>query len=84
MATKRQRGVEEARSQLPQLLEQAAAGTATIITRHGKPVAALVPLDSYGAAGRQQSVLPLAGTGRGLWGKASSLSIRKLRDEWSR
>jgi len=29
-------------------------------------------------------VLPLTGTGRGLWGKASSLSIRKLRDEWSR
>ena len=84
MATKRQRGVEEARSQLPQLLEQAAAGAATIITRHGKPVAALVPLDTYGAAGRQQSVLPLTGTGRGLWGKASSLSIRKLRDEWSR
>jgi prevent-host-death family protein len=84
MATKSHRGVEEARSQLPQLLEQAAAGEATIITRHGKPVAALVPLDTYGAAGRQQSILPLAGSGSGLWGKASATTLRKLRDEWNR
>ena len=84
MTSKKQRGVEEARSQLPQLLDQAAAGAATIITRHGKPIAALVPLDTYGAGGRQQSALPLAGSGRGLWGTTSASKIRKLRDEWSR
>lgn len=84
MTTRKPLGVEEARRQLPHIIEQAAAGTATIITRHGKAVAALVPLDTYGAAGRQRSILPLVGTGRGLWGKTSSATIRKLRDEWSR
>ena len=84
MAKKSQRGVEEARSQLPRLLEQAAAGKATVITRHGKPIAELRPLDTYGGAGRQQSILPLAGTGRGLWGAVSTATVRRLRKEWSR
>lgn len=77
-------GVEQARSQLPGLLEQAAGGKATVITRHGRPIAALVPLETYGAGGRQQSILPLAGSGGGLWGKRSMATVRKLRDEWSR
>ena len=84
MARKSHRGVEEARSQLPRLLEQAAAGKATVITRHGKPVAEIGPLDAYGGAGRQQSILPLAGTGRGLWGALSATAVRRLRKEWSR
>ena len=50
----------------------------------GRPVAALVPLDDYVATGRQQSVLPLAGSGRGLWGRDSTRTLRKLRDEWTR
>ena len=83
MSPRNRLGVEDARSQLPQLLSQAAAGKPTVITRHGKPVAALVPLDTYGGAGRQQSLLALAGTGRGLWG-SSARTIRKLRTEWSR
>jgi prevent-host-death family protein len=77
-------GVEEARSKLPHLLDQAASGSATVITRHGRPVAALVPLESYGAGIRQHSIVPLAGTGRGLWGKRSTTKITALRDEWTR
>jgi prevent-host-death family protein len=84
MATRKHRGVEEARSHLPQLLEQAAAGNATVITRHGRPIAAIMPLDTYGGAGRQQSILPLAGSGRGLWGPRSTATLRKLRREWTR
>lgn len=84
MATKTHRGVEEARSQLPHLLEHAAAGRPTVITRHGRPIAALVPLDTYGASGRQQSILPLAGTGSGLWGSSSATTLQKLRKEWTR
>lgn len=84
METRKHRGVEEARSQLPQLLDQAAAGEATVITRHGKPVAAIVPLDTYGGAGRQQSILPMADTGRGLWGPESATTLRALRKEWTR
>jgi prevent-host-death family protein len=78
------KGAEEARNQLPDLLEAAEKGESTIITRHGRPVAALVPIDSYGAAVRQEPLTPVAGSGRGLWGKDSIRTIRKLRDEWSR
>jgi prevent-host-death family protein len=78
------KGAEEARNQLPDLLEAAEKGRATIITRHGRPVAALVPIEAYGAAVRQQPLMPVAGSGRGLWGKESARTLRKLRDEWSR
>jgi prevent-host-death family protein len=47
------KGAEEARNQLPDLLEAAEKGRSTIITRHGRPVAALVPIEAYGAAIRQ-------------------------------
>jgi prevent-host-death family protein len=78
------KGAEEARNQLPDLLEAAENGRSTIITRHGRPVAALVPIVMYGATVRQQPLMPVEGTGRGLWGKDSTGTIRRLRDEWSR
>jgi prevent-host-death family protein len=78
------KGAEEARNQLPDLLEAAEKGRSTIITRHGRPVAALVPIEAYGAAIRQQSLIPVAGSGRGLWEKNSTGALRKLRDEWTR
>lgn len=84
MSAIRRRGAEEARSQLPDLLEAAEKGQSTIITRHGRPVAALMPIGTYGAALRQQPLIPLAGSGRGLWGRNSARTLRKLRDEWSR
>ena len=74
------KGAEEARNQLPDLLDAAANGCSTIITRHGRPVAALVPIEAYGAAIRQQPLMPIEGSGRGLWGKSSTQTIRKLRD----
>jgi prevent-host-death family protein len=82
MKTIRRKGAEEARNQLPDLLAAAEKGRSTIITRHGKPVAALVPVDANEAV-QQQTLLPLAGSGRGLWGE-SSKTLRKLRDEWTR
>ncbi len=83
METQR-KGAEEARNQLPDLLDAAEHGEATIITRHGRPVAALVPIKTYDASLPQQSILPLRGSGRGLWGKDSRHTVRKLRDEWER
>jgi prevent-host-death family protein len=83
MSTNARKGVEEARKQLPKLIEAAAAGHATVITRHGRAVAALVPLDDY-APPPQQSLLSIAATGRGLWGRSSGRTIAGLRDEWSR
>ncbi|WP_084306079.1 type II toxin-antitoxin system Phd/YefM family antitoxin [Bradyrhizobium sp. ARR65] len=78
------KGAEEARNQLPDLLEAAEKGRSTIITRHGRPVAALVPIEAYGASIRQQPLMPVAGSGRGLWGRNSTRPLQKLRDEWSR
>ena len=56
----------------------------TVITKHGRPVAALVPIEASETAVRQEPLTPLAGSGRGLWGKGSARTIRKLRGEWSR
>jgi prevent-host-death family protein len=78
------KGSEEARNELPTLLEEAQSGRATIITRRGRPVAALVPLSQYQKGHQQQSLLNLEGAARGLWGKTSTGTVKKLRDEWSR
>jgi prevent-host-death family protein len=82
MKTTRRKGAEEARNQLPDLLAAAEKGRSTIITRHGKPVAMLSPIGA--PALQQQSLLPLAESGRGLWGDDSAGTLRDLRDEWSR
>lgn len=78
------KGAEEARNQMPALLKAAEEGTSTLITRHGHPVAALVPIKQFAARGQQKALLSLRGTGRGLWGKSSMRTIRSLRDEWNR
>lgn len=78
------KGAEEARNQLPDLLDAAENGGSTVISRRGRPVAALIPVEEYVAARPQQSLLKLKGSGRGLWGSDSSATIRDLRDEWSR
>ena len=84
MSKARRKGAEDARNQLPDLLEAAEKGHSTIITRHGRAVAALIPIEAYDAAIHQQPLMPLVGSGHGLWGKDSTGAIRKLRDEWSR
>jgi prevent-host-death family protein len=84
MSTSQRKGAEEARNQLPDLLDGAQKGRSTIITKHGRPVAALVPIEAYGSGIRQESLLPLAGSGRGLWGTDSTRTLRRLRREWSR
>ncbi len=78
------KGAEEARNQLPNILDAAENGLSTIITRHGKAVAALVPIDAYRAVARQQPLTPVANSGRGLWGMTSAEKIDELRDEWER
>jgi prevent-host-death family protein len=77
------RGAEEARQQLPAILSAAAAGRTTIITRHGRPVAAVVPAAAARPA-RPASLTALAGSGRGLWGRNSGKTVAGLRDEWNR
>lgn len=76
------KGAEEARNQLPTLLESAERGRATIITRHGRPVAVVAPVEVLDAGPRQAPLTPLAGSGRGLWGDDSAETLRRLREEW--
>jgi prevent-host-death family protein len=78
-------GFEQARAQLPTLMAQAHAGQASIITKHGKPYAAIVPLADVAQAGKRlgKGILNLQGSGKGLWGKKSSGTIAQLRDEWA-
>lgn len=78
-------GLEQCRIKLPALAALAHAGSPSIITRHGKPYAALVSvqaLEKATAKPRKKSLLTLAGTGQGLWGKSPSQTIAALRDEW--
>lgn len=83
MKTSREKGVEEARREFPAILDAAARGGTTIITRRGVPVAAVVPA-SAAACARPLSLLSLAGSGKGLWGADASKGIARLRDEWTR
>ena len=77
------KGAEQARQQLPSILSAAAAGRTTLITRHGRTVAAVVPVSKL-TAGKPASLLALAGSGRGVWGESSTAAIDSLRDEWNR
>ncbi len=59
-------GVLEARKRFPELLDRAHGGEETLISRHGQPVAALVPLWRRHRAQRQ-ALLALRGSGRDCW-----------------
>jgi len=84
MSRPNRRGVEDARNQLPALLAEAERGRSTIITRHGRSIAAIVPVERAEGGSRQKSLMGLAGSGKGLWGKDSARTLRRLRDEWQR
>jgi prevent-host-death family protein len=73
------KAAEEARNQLPHLLDAAEKSDSTIISKHGRPVAVLAPIAA--SSGRQEPLTSAAGSGRGLWGRNSAIGIRKLRDE---
>jgi prevent-host-death family protein len=77
------KGVEEARRAFPALLDAAARGATTIITRRGVAVAAIVPADAATRI-RPVSLMSLAGSGKGLWGADSAKAVARMRDEWTR
>lgn len=73
--------IELAHGQLDALIAEAEQGRVTVLTRRGRPVAAIVPVAWVTGEQRQRSLVGLAGSGRGLWGKDSSKALRRLRDE---
>ena len=75
-------GIDEGRSKLPKLAALAHAGHNSILTKHGKPYAAIVAAEMLLAVRRAPGFLALRGTGRGLWGNKPGQHIADLRDEW--
>lgn len=76
------KGAEEARREFPALVERASRGELTVITKHGKDYAALVPASAVELGAGRVDFLALRGSGRGLWGKSVKRSIARMRDEW--
>ncbi|RYF81808.1 MAG: type II toxin-antitoxin system prevent-host-death family antitoxin [Comamonadaceae bacterium] len=76
-------GLEQGRNHLPELASRANAGEPSLLTRHGKPYAAIVSPELLAKATRRPSgFLNLRGTGTGLWGATPARHIADLRDEW--
>jgi len=79
-------GLEQARIQLPHIVAEAHVGLRSVITKHGKPYAAVVPLQDLALMPSQapagESLLALRGTGRGLWGADVGQTVADLRNEW--
>ena len=75
-------GAESARAHLPDLLDDAHQGVSTIITKRGRPYAALVPLAQSAPPRKIPSLLKMKGSGVGLWGRSSARTVAQLRDEW--
>ena len=75
-------GAEVARKRFPTLVEQAARGESTIITKHGKPYAALVPVSYLKENKVGVDIRALRGSGKGLWGRSVQRTLRSMREEW--
>ena len=88
MSTNTSYGLEQARIQLPAIAANAHAGNASVITKHGKPYAAIVPVQALqklrARTASASGVLALRGSGRGLWGADVGQAISRLRDEWGK
>jgi prevent-host-death family protein len=75
-------GAFEAKTHLSSLLEEVAGGEEILITRHGKPLARLVPVDSGGRERRLEAIDRLRGFAKGR--RLDGPSIRELRDDGRR
>jgi prevent-host-death family protein len=83
MAIPESYGLEQARIQLPHIVAEAHAGFSSVITKHGKPYAAIVPLHALATPSESgPGLLALRGTGRGLWGPDVGRAVADLRNEW--
>lgn len=74
-------GAYEAKTHLPRLLEDVAAGKSVVITKHGVPVARLVPARQQ-AAEPQEVIDALLDARRGV--RLDGLSLRDLISEGRR
>lgn len=83
MSSPKTMGLEQARNELPRVAEEAHGGQVRILTRRGRPVAAIVPVELALASRRaSRALLELRGTGKGLWGRSAAREVDALRAEW--
>ncbi|MFA6033032.1 MAG: type II toxin-antitoxin system prevent-host-death family antitoxin [Myxococcota bacterium] len=75
-------GAEKARQNLSKLIDDAGRGETVIIEKHGSPKAMLVSIKNAPEPDSGESMVALAGSGAGLWGKSPSQYVEKLRGEW--
>ncbi|MGH8729483.1 MAG: type II toxin-antitoxin system Phd/YefM family antitoxin [Burkholderiales bacterium] len=73
-------GIYEAKSRLSDLLDKVRSGKEIIITRHGEPVAKLVPMNPRAALDRARTVREVRALSKRLNIRAGT-SLRKLIDE---
>lgn len=78
----RRMGAEQARQHFAEIIANAEKGGVTIIERHGKPRAMVVPMTRAPVSPASVSFTALAGTGAGLWGSDPARTIEELREEW--
>ena len=78
----REVGVYEAKTQLPRLLDDVEQGESVTITRHGKPVAMLVPLPSSHEARAREAAARIRQLRVG--NRLDGLSVRDLVSEGRR
>ena len=80
-------GAYDAKTRLSELLDRVEKGEQIIITRHGKPVARLVPEGEHDRAAARTAVAELFALGEEIRRRGVNLSdeeIRELRDEGRR
>ncbi len=77
-------GIEATRKRLPELVAAAARdGKTTLITRHGRTCAAIVPASAARPEGPPPlAMLQLRGSARGVWSSHPEGNVATLRDEW--
>ena len=74
--------IEEVQRRLPAILKQANRGEPCVVTKQGRDYAAIVPPNYLEGRKGGPSLLPLRGSGKGLWGRASNCATARTREEW--
>lgn len=65
------------------LLERAHRGHVTVITRYGKPYAAIAPVSADVKEPTGMRIQDLRGSGKGLWQENATAWVHRTRDEWA-
>jgi prevent-host-death family protein len=74
-------GAYEAKTHLPALLDRVARGEQIIITKHGRPIARLVPIDRKSVDRRREAVEKLKGFAKG---RTLGVPVKQLIEEGRR